>query len=69
MATTAPPMEVQFWSIDRLVFYARNSRQYGAGVDRACGRIREFGFKLGTSSKASDQPGAEPDLSRKSSIE
>jgi DNA modification methylase len=39
-------MEIQTWSIDRLVFYARNPRKNDAAVDLMCGSIREFGFKI-----------------------
>jgi DNA modification methylase len=43
----APPQtEIQTWHIDRLVFYARNPRKNDAAVDRMCGSIREFGFKI-----------------------
>jgi hypothetical protein len=38
--------EIQTWHIDRLVFYARNPRKNDAAVDRMCGSIREFGFKI-----------------------
>src|SRR3954464_4399523 len=38
--------EVQTWNIDRLVPYARNPRKNDAAVDRMCGSIREFGFKI-----------------------
>jgi DNA modification methylase len=34
------------WSLDRLIFYARNPRKNDAAVDRMCGSIREFGFKV-----------------------
>jgi hypothetical protein len=34
------------WTIDRLVFYARNPRKNDAAVDRMCSSIREFGFKV-----------------------
>ena len=40
------PMEIQTWPIDRLVAYARNPRKNDAAVDRMCGSIREFGFKI-----------------------
>ena len=40
------PMEIQIWPIDKLVFYARNPRKNDAAVDRMCGSIREFGFKI-----------------------
>jgi len=43
--TTATP-EIQRWPIDRLVFYGRNPRKNDAAVDRMCGSIREFGFKV-----------------------
>ena len=38
--------EVQVWPIDKLVFYIRNPRKNDAAVDRMCGSIREFGFKI-----------------------
>src|SRR6476646_2256682 len=37
---------IQLWSIDKLVFYARNPRKNDAVVDRMCSSIREFGFKI-----------------------
>jgi hypothetical protein len=46
MTTSPPTPEVQLWSIDRLVFYARNPRKNDAAVDRMCSSIREFGFKI-----------------------
>src|SRR5450755_4482743 len=44
----APPsaQQVELWSIDRLVFYARNPRKNDSAVDRMCASIREFGFKV-----------------------
>jgi ParB-like chromosome segregation protein Spo0J len=39
-------MQIQARPIDSLVFYARNSRRNDAAVDRMCGSIREFGFKI-----------------------
>ena len=44
--TTAQTPQVQIWPIDKLVFYARNPRKNDAAVDRMCGSIREFGFKI-----------------------
>ena len=38
--------ETHVWPIDTLVFYARNPRKNDAAVDRMCGSIREFGFKI-----------------------
>src|SRR4051812_22799298 len=46
MIASPPSVEVQTWPIDRLVFYARNPRKNNAAVDRMCGSIREFGFKI-----------------------
>jgi hypothetical protein len=46
MITSPPSTEVQTWSIDKLVFYARNPRKNDAAVDRMCSSIREFGFKI-----------------------
>jgi ParB-like chromosome segregation protein Spo0J len=43
---TAQIPQVQIWHIDRLVFYTRNPRKNDAAVDRMCGSIREFGFKI-----------------------
>src|SRR3954465_8103447 len=37
---------VEFWPIDKLVFYARNPRKNDAAVDCMCGSIREFGLKI-----------------------
>ena len=39
-------MEIKIWPIDKLVVYARNPRKNDAAVDRMCGSIREFGFKI-----------------------
>ena len=46
MITSPPPLEIQTWPIDRLVFYARNPRKNDAAVDRMCSSIRELGFKV-----------------------
>jgi hypothetical protein len=43
---TETPMEIQTWPIDKLVFYARNPRKNEAAVDRMCGSLIEFGFKV-----------------------
>jgi hypothetical protein len=39
-------MQTEMWPIDRLVFYSRNPRRNDKAVDRMCGSIREFGFKI-----------------------
>ena len=46
MPETQQPMTIQNWPVDRLVFYARNPRKNDAVVDRMCGSLREFGFKI-----------------------
>src|ERR1700720_1970071 len=38
--------KIEIWSIEKLVFYARNPRKNDAAVDRMCASIREFGFKM-----------------------
>jgi hypothetical protein len=37
---------IEYWPIDKLVFYAPNPRKNDAAVDRMCSSIREFGFKI-----------------------
>src|SRR5258708_24350979 len=37
---------IEYWPINKLVFYARNPRKNDAVVDRMCSSIREFGFKI-----------------------
>jgi hypothetical protein len=37
---------VEQWPIDKLILYARNPRKNDSAVDRMCGSIREFGFKI-----------------------
>src|SRR6476620_5134211 len=39
-------LQIQNWSIDKLIFYARNPRKNDGVVDRMCGSIREFGLKI-----------------------
>jgi hypothetical protein len=46
MAMSPQPPQIQIWSIDRLIFCARNPRKNDAAVDRMCGSIREFVFKI-----------------------
>ena len=38
--------QIETWPIDRLIPYPRNPRKNDAAVDRMCGSIREFGFKI-----------------------
>jgi ParB-like chromosome segregation protein Spo0J len=43
---TQEKREIQLWTIERLVPYARNPRKNDAAVDRMCSSLREFGFKI-----------------------
>lgn len=41
-----PQMEIQYWSIEKLIPYIRNPRRNDAAVERMGGSLREFGFKI-----------------------
>ena len=43
---TPKTLTVETWPIERLVPYARNPRKNDAQVDRMCGVIKEFGFRI-----------------------
>src|ERR1700736_1867128 len=46
MNTSTTSIQMESWPIDRLIPYARNPRKNDQAVDRMCGSIREFGFKI-----------------------
>jgi ParB-like chromosome segregation protein Spo0J len=46
MVPRAVETRIEQWPIDKLIFYARNPRKNDSAVDRMCGAIREFGFKI-----------------------
>src|ERR1035437_4953896 len=46
MVPEAVAQQIQYWPIDKLIFYAGNPRRTDAAVDRMCGSIREFGLKI-----------------------
>jgi len=46
MISPAIAQNIEYWPIERLVEYPRNPRKNDAAVDRMCGSIREFGFKI-----------------------
>jgi hypothetical protein len=46
MTSQSVAQRIEYWPIDRLVFYARNPRKNDAAVDRMCASIREYGFKF-----------------------
>ena len=46
MATTNTVIQTEIWPIDRLVPYVRNPRKNDQAVDRMCGSLQEFGFKI-----------------------
>jgi ParB-like chromosome segregation protein Spo0J len=44
--TESTKQAIELWPIERLVEYTRNPRKNDGAVDRMCGSIREFGFKV-----------------------
>ena len=46
---------VEVWPIDRFIPYARNPRKNDAAVDRMCGSILEFGFKVPVLARSSGE--------------
>src|ERR1700691_2349886 len=46
MALQSVAQHIEYWLIERLVFYPRNPRKNDSAVDRMCSSIREFGFKI-----------------------
>src|SRR5260370_40583889 len=46
MTTQPMAKHIEHWPLDKLIFYARNPRKNDSAVDRMCGSIREFGFKI-----------------------
>src|SRR5277367_5177052 len=46
MISSSPAQNIEYWPIERLVEYQRNPRKNDSAVDRMCGSIREFGFKI-----------------------
>jgi len=46
MTESVHTLQIEVWSIDRFVLYARNPRKNDVAVDRMCSSIREFGFKI-----------------------
>src|SRR5450432_3087154 len=46
MNSPSTEQQIETWPIERLVDYARNPRKNNGAVDRMCGSIREFGFKI-----------------------
>jgi ParB-like nuclease domain len=46
MTSPSGAQNVEHWPIERLVEYPRNPRKNDGAVDRMCGSIREFGFKI-----------------------
>src|SRR3954467_11332485 len=46
MVSETAGTRIEQWPVEKLIFYARNPRKNDAAVDRMCGSIREFGFKI-----------------------
>jgi ParB-like chromosome segregation protein Spo0J len=55
MITEPVAQQVQFWSIDRFIPYARNPRKNDAAVDRMAASIQEFGFKIPVLARSSGE--------------
>jgi DNA modification methylase len=51
----SPTPQIQFWPIDKLVFYARNTRKNDAAVDRMVASIQEFGFAIPVLARSSGE--------------
>lgn len=41
-----PDLKIEYWPVDRLVFYARNPRKNEHAVPKMASLIKEFGFKV-----------------------
>jgi DNA modification methylase len=48
-------LQIEFWPIDRLAFYARNPRKNDAAVDRMVASIQEFGFAIPVLARSSGE--------------
>src|SRR4029450_11239602 len=55
MLSEAVAQRIEYWSIDRLVFYAKNPRKNDAAVDRMVASIREYGFKIPVLARSSGE--------------
>jgi ParB-like chromosome segregation protein Spo0J len=55
MLTHSVAQQVELWSIDRFVPYARNPRKNDAAVDRMAASIQEFGFKIPVLARSSGE--------------
>jgi DNA modification methylase len=51
----SPTPQIQFWPIDKLVFYARNTRKNDAAVDRMVASIQEYGFAIPVLARSSGE--------------
>src|SRR5262245_42454884 len=54
-ATLPQAPQIELWTIDRLVFYAKNPRKNDAAVDRMVASIREYGFKVPVLARSSGE--------------
>src|ERR1043165_5340962 len=55
MLSEAVAQRIQYWSIHRLVFYAKNPRKNDAAVNRMVASIREYGFKIPVLARSSGE--------------
>ena len=55
MLSQAVARQIQIWSIDRLVFYAKNPGKNDAAVAHMIASIREYGFKIPVLARSSGE--------------
>jgi ParB-like chromosome segregation protein Spo0J len=55
MLSEAVAQRIEYWSIQRLVFYSKNPRKNDAAVDRMVASIREYGFKIPVLARSSGE--------------
>jgi ParB-like chromosome segregation protein Spo0J len=53
--STPPTLQIQFWPIDKFVFYTRNPRKNDAAVDRMVASLQEFGFAIPVLARSSGE--------------
>jgi DNA modification methylase len=53
--STASTLQIQFWPIDKFVFYTRNPRKNDAAVDRMVASLQEFGFAIPVLARSSGE--------------
>src|ERR1700747_1708282 len=57
MTVESLAQRIEYWPLDKLVFYAKNPRKNDAAVDRMVASIREYGFKIPVLARSSGEGG------------